>query len=86
MSSMEIVLSFNHIEKNRSMFVKKIIYLFILFFRVIEELFRVENDFIEILIVFFKCFQVKINEKYVFGVQKSDPIFSITSNNQKIIW
>jgi len=83
---MEIVLSFNHIEKNRSMFVKKIIYLFILFFRVIEELFRVENDFIEILIVFFKCFQVKINEKYVFGVQKSDPIFSITSNNQKIIW
>jgi hypothetical protein len=68
------------------MFVKKIIYLFILFFRVIEGLFRVENDFIEILIVFFKCFQVKINEKYVFGVQKSDPIFSITSNNQKIIW
>lgn len=86
MSSMEIVLSFNHIEKNRSMFVKKIIYLFILFFRVIEGLFRVENDFIEILIVFFKCFQVKINEKYVFGVQKSDTIFSITSNNQKIIW
>lgn len=38
----------------------------------IEGLFRVENDFIEILIVFFKCFQVKINEKYVFGVQKSD--------------
>jgi hypothetical protein len=53
---------------------------------VIEGLFRVENDFIEILIVFFKCFQVKINKKYVFGVQKSDPIFSITSNNQKIIW
>lgn len=79
---LKIVLSFNHIGKNRSMFVKKkYIYSFnFLFFRVIEGLFRVENDFIEVQIVFFKCSQVKINEKYVFGVQK------IRSYFFQIIW
>jgi hypothetical protein len=77
---LKIVLSFNHIGKNRSMFVKKKYSFNFLFFRVIEGLFRVENDFIEVQIVFFKCSQVKISEKYVFGVQK------IRSYFFQIIW
>jgi len=62
------------------MFVKKKYSFNFLFFRVIEGLFRVENDFIEVQIVFFKCSQVKISEKYVFGVQK------IRSYFFQIIW